>query len=343
MKLNVNNRHEFVMELRRQSDLAGVPLYSESVTADVADLVDECYVAAVLNEKLPAEPDEVTVNIKPVWLQEPLVGKVEVELTAGLNGSRVSFTKQFAAGRWVRAAQATALQLREEGTLGESETPYRLLMALPHQEAKPLKLPPLQPPPIETQSLEEFGVRKIGTGSLVPDRPVLVNQRLAADAIRRCEEAGTTETGGAVLGKILRLPEPLPGTQTRIVTILSATVQDPRHEGAPLSFYFSPEALDEAARIGDLRGMGETVQTVFHTHGWSESCAQCNKSSNCPLAECNPSLQDYQLLESLFSSKSTLMPIAGRKMGEHSEHPILQIHAWRGGEMLPVRWQEYCD
>jgi hypothetical protein len=343
MKLNVNNRHEFVMELRRRSDLTGMPLHSESVTADVADLVDECYVTAVLNEKLPPEPDEVTVNIKPVWLQEPLVSKVQVELMAGLNGSHATFTQQFAAGRWVRSAQAAALQLREEGTLGEGEAPYRLLTALPHQEPTPLRVPPLQPPPIHTQSLEEFGVRKLGTGSLVPDRPVLVNQRLAEDAVRRCEEAGATETGGAVLGKILRLPERLPGTQTRIVTVLSATVQDPRHEGAPLSFYFSPEALDEAARIGDLRGTGETVQTVFHTHGWSKSCARCNESTNCPLAECNPSLQDYQLLESLFCSKSTLMPIAGRKMGEHIEHPIFQVHAWRGGEMLPIRWQEYCD
>ncbi|MBC8875237.1 MAG: hypothetical protein H8E44_37925 [Planctomycetes bacterium] len=343
MKLNINNRHQFVMELRRQSDLTGMPLYSESVTADMADLVEESYIAGVLNEKLPAEPDEMTVEVKPVWLKEPLVDKVEVELVAGLNGNRVTYTKKFAAGRWVRSGQAAALGLREEGTLADDEAAYRLLMAVPQKEAAPLEVPPLQPPPICEQTLEDFGVRSLGAGSLVPDRPLLVNQRLAADAVARCEEAGTTETGGAVLGKIVRLPEPLPGTQTRIITILSATVQDPRHEGAPLSFYFSPEALDEAARIGDLRGMGETVQTVFHTHGWSKTCADCNKNSKCPLAECNPSLQDYQLLESLFSSKATLMPIAGRKMGEHSKHPILQVHAWRGGEMLPIRWQEYCD
>ena len=61
------------------------------------------------------------------------------------------------------------------------------------------------------------------------------------------------------------------------------------------------------------------------------------------MAEANPSLQDYQLLESLFPSKSTLMPIAGRKLGEPGRRPVLQIHAWRGGQMQPIPWQEYTD
>ena len=166
---------------------------------------------------------------------------------------------------------------------------------------------------------------------------------MSTDAVRRCEEADATETGGSVLGTILRLEKPLPGTVTRIVTVLSATVEDPRHVGAPLSFSFSPAGLAEAARFGQLRGFGETVQTVFHTHGWSGACGNCNQNANCPLAEGNPSLQNYQPLESLFSSKATLMSIAGRKLGEPSRRPVLQIHAWRGGEMRPIRWQEYSD
>ncbi|NUQ66056.1 MAG: hypothetical protein HUU20_26645, partial [Pirellulales bacterium] len=106
---------------------------------------------------------------------------------------------------------------------------------------------------------------------------------------------------------------------------------------------FSPEALADAAQIGDLRGLGELVLTVFHTHGWSPNCRNCNKNADCPLPECSPSLQDYQLASTLFPSKATLLPIVGRKLGAQGEHPVFRLHAWRGGEMRAIRWQAYQD
>jgi hypothetical protein len=163
---------------------------------------------------------------------------------------------------------------------------------------------------------------------------------LFADAVRRCEEAGSEETGGAVLGKLVRLPQPLPGTDTRIVTILASLVEDPRHVGTATGFHFSPEALAEAARIGDIRGLGESVLTVFHSHGWTPDCRNCDPSAGCSLPECSPSLRDYEML-SLFPSKGTLMPIAGRKPGVQGERPVLCIHAWRGGQLQAIPWQQY--
>ena len=46
---------------------------------------------------------------------------------------------------------------------------------------------------------------------------------------------------------------------------------------------------------------------------------------------------------SLFPSKATLMPIAGRQPGPQTEHPVLQIHAWRGGQLEAIGWLEYGD
>jgi hypothetical protein len=175
-----------------------------------------------------------------------------------------------------------------------------------------------------------------------PDRPVLVSARLAADAVRRCEEAGNDEAGGAVLGKLIRLPQPLPGTKTRIVTVLTSLVEDSRHQGKASEFRFSPAGLAEAARIGDLRGLGESVLTVFHSHGWSPDCRNCDPKARCALAEASPSLQDYEML-SLFPSKGTLMPIAGRYPGVQGERPVLRIHAWRGGQLQAIGWQQYAD
>ena len=49
------------------------------------------------------------------------------------------------------------------------------------------------------------------------------------------------------------------------------------------------------------------------------------------------------LLESLFPSKATLMPIAGRKLGAPGRRPVLEIHAWRDGRMVAIPWRTYRD
>lgn len=344
MNIVVGCQYEFIHELRYGAELDSMPLYSETVMDDVADLIEETYVRGVLSEILPLEIDTLQVDVQPIWQHEPVAAGIRISLAAFRNGSALTAVSQdFARGRWVRTANAVAIRKHEQGELAEGQAVHRVLLGMKRRNPPAVQLPPLAPPSFADQSLEACGVRALGAGCLVADRPVLVNQRLAADAIRCCEQAGTTETGGAVLGKIVRLRDPLPQTTTRFATLLSMVVEDPRHVGAPLSFTFSLEGLAEAATFGALRGFGETVQTAFHTHGWNGRCGNCNQDPRCPLAECHPSLQDYQLLESMFSSKSTLLPIAGRKLGAPGRRPVLQIHAWRGGEMQPISWLEYYD
>ena len=342
MRIDVENQYDFFLQLYSQPDAAGGLLSSDNVTADLGELIDETFTAAVLAEKFPAEPGTIRVSVRPIYLQEPAVAQVQIELVAGSNGKAGSYSQQYVAGRWVRSAQLKVLELRAEGTLAQNQMAYRLLVAMKGSAGGSLTPPLLQPPPIDDVALDACGVRGLGEGSLDPDRPVLVNARLAADAVRRCEEAGSEETGGAVLGKIIRLPQPLPGTETRILTILSSLIEDYRHMGMATVFSFSPEGLAEAARICDIRGLGESVLTVFHTHGWSPQCSNCNSNAGCSLAECSPSLQDYEML-SLFPSKGTLMPIAGRKPGVQGEHPVLKIHAWRGGQLQAIDWRQYHD
>jgi hypothetical protein len=342
MNIEVENQHSYVHQLFSQPDAVGVPLSSEDVTADLGELIDETFTAGVLAEQFPAEPGTIRVNVRPLYLREPAIRQVEIELVAENTGQPRSYCQQYAAGPWIRSAQQKVLELREAGTLAQDQMAYRLLVTLERTSRESLPPPLLQPPPIEETTLEACGVRGLGEGSLVPDRPVLINARLAVDAIRRCEEAGLQETGGAVLGRIVRLPQPLPGTETRIVTILSSLVEDHRHVGTATAFSFSPQGLAEAAQICDVRGLGESVLTVFHTHGWSAGCRNCDSGERCSLAVASPSLLDYEML-SLFPSKGTLMPIAGRKPGVQGEHPVLQLHAWRGGQLQAIDWQQYHD
>lgn len=339
MEILVENHYRFVSELRSKPDLSGTLLASEDVTDNVAELIDEACTNGVLSEALPAELDGTRAMVRPVCKASPVVDQVDIDLFTSGNSRAITFS--FHSGRWVRSSQRKVLQLREEGSVGQEQPVYQMLLALQRNGSVPITLPPFQPPLIASTTLEDCGVRTLADGEFTPDRPLLINARLAQEAIQRCIDAGLQEAGAAVVGRCVRLPQPLPGTSTSVVTILSALMFDPRHAGTALRFDFHPAALVEAQGFCDLRGLGESVVTVFHTHGWG--CGECNQKADCALPEGVPSLQDYQLLETLFPGKNTLMPIAGRKFAAEDRQPVLQVHAWRTGQMRPIRWRKYQD
>jgi hypothetical protein len=343
MELSIDCPWQFASELHREPGARGIPLSSEDATGHVLELMDEAFVGGILADALPQRPERLHVQVEPMFSRESIVDRIEMRLDARCNGSAAEYRARLSGGRWSRTWYQRLLQLREEGTLAKDESAYQALTALPAKgpQAEP---PLIQAPPIIDGTLEQFGVVDLGTGELVPDRPILINQRLETDSVAACLAGGGRETGAAALGVLLRLPEPLPGTSTRIVTLLTTCIEDRRHSGQVNEWSISPDALAESAQIADLRGFGETVITVIHSHGWSSECGKCNENANCPLAECtHVSLMDYQVLETLFPGRATVMPIVGRKLGAEGQQPVLAIHAWRGGEMRPLRFQRYLD
>lgn len=318
------------------------PIHREAAQRDVADLVEEAFTDAVLSEKLPLDVDAVDVEVLPVFDRPPRADGVEVRLSGP--GGAGPIRRTFQTGRWMRRAQETSLRLEAEGVLTEGTVTYVRLIAEPAPSETGLPMPYLQAPPITEQSMEELGVVQLADGFLCPDRPVLVSERMLEDVLRQAEDAGPRETGGGALGKIVRLARPLPGAATRIVTVLTAAVADVRHVGRVASVTFDPGALHQAAQIAGLRGRGEACLTVFHSHGWNASCGRCNQNASCPIPSASfVSLDDYQVLETLFPSKATLMPIAGRKLGAPGDRPVLEVHAWRGGRMSSIPWRAYRD
>ena len=317
MQIKIQNSFQFASELRRKPDVNDRPISSVDVTGDVAALIDEAFTHGVLADCLPEQPEQLRVRIEPHFSEAPRVERIDVHLTAGENGTAAEFTQSFRAGPWSRSDQRRMLQLREEGTLGENESAYRMLLALPSDHAA-IELPDLQPPAIIDGTLEEFGFRELGPGELIPDRPLLVNQRLVEDSLEACLAKGSQETGGGAIGLNVRLKEPLPHTTTRIVQILTAYLEDRRHSGKVNEWKISNEALAEAAEVCALRGMGERVMTVVHTHGWSTECGNCNTNANCPLAECTlVSLLDYQVSRHC-SPPGTVMPILAASSAEEN-------------------------
>jgi hypothetical protein len=342
MNVAADCSHELFMEIGTQPSVGSPPLHRESIQPDLADLAEEAFVGAVLSDKVPGDAD-LHIEIAPLWREEPVVDAIEVRLTSPSDGAHIH-SQRFHSGRWVRRAQRISSRLREDAVLALEESAWVHVLGERNGARAELALPRLQAPQITDQSLGDLGVRHAGEGELCPDRPVLVNERMLEEILRHTEQAGASEIGGATLGKMVRLREPLHGTTTRVVTVLTASLTDARHVGELSRFTFDPEALQEAAQIAALRGMGETVLTAFHSHGWGRDCRRCNQSDTCALPEAtHVSSADYQVLESLFPSKATLMPIAGRKLGAEGDRPILEVHAWRGGRMMPIRWRTYRD
>jgi hypothetical protein len=320
------------------------PLHREAMESDLVDLVDEAFVQAVLADEVPPEAREsLEVFVAPVWDEEPVAGEIEVSMTwPGRQDPPVR--RSFRSGRWTRRAQARAWELAADGSLGEgARTSVRIVAEGPRRRDS-LPLRGFHAPVIATRTLEDLGVREVGGEPLCARRPVLVNRRMLEDIVSETEAAGATETGGGVLGTIVRLDEPIAGAATRVVTVLTTAVSDPRHTGEVARVTFDPGALAYAAHIAGLRGSGERVLTAYHSHGWGSGCGRCNRSAECAIPSASyVSLDDYRVLESLFPSKSTVLPIAGRKLGAPGDRPVLEIHAWMGGRMEPISWRTYDD
>ena len=334
---------EFFAELATDHSVGAQALHRESVQADLFELIDEAYVTGILSDVLSLDPGELAIEVVPLWREEPCARGVEIKITQRGPEAR-TYTQRFETGPWMRRATVTADRLRTEGSVPLDATVYVHFLAERNGTCPELSLPQLQAPTVTEQSLEELEVRELGDGELCPDRPILVNERMVEEILVHTEQAGPHETGGGTLGKMVRLGEPLPGARSRIVTVLTASLPDSRHLGEPARFTFDPGALQEAAQIADARGLGEVILTAFHSHGWGTDCGRCNESADCALPQATlVSLDDYRVMESLFPSKATLMPIAGRKLGAPGKRPVLEIHAWRGGRMTPVPWRLYRD
>ncbi len=336
---------DFFAELTLSPERIEPAVHRTSIEDDLADLVDDALVGALLADEVSISPalDDVRIEIAPVWIEPPIAQGIEVSIiTPGHGGA--CHRHAFQSGRWLRRAKAKATELVAGGTIGEHENVYVRLVAEGRRQEAALRLGAGEPPDIVDQSLDELGVRELGAEPLCADRPVLVNSRMVEQILRETEAAGPTEVGGGVIGKIIRLEQPLPGTTTRVVTVLTAAVSDPRHAGTVARVTFDPDALANAAQVAALRARGERVLTAYHSHGWGTECGRCNHNHDCLIPSASyVSPDDYRVLESLFASKATVMPIAGRKLGAEVDRPVLEVHAWRAGRMEPIAWRAYQD
>jgi hypothetical protein len=336
MDVHIHSHHELTLELRASTDLSVPPLFAEDVTDALADNAREAFLTGVTIGAIPRDVrGPMHVTLTPIGSREPFVERLRIDV--GTATDRAAYTYELTREAWMRRAGERTCLLRRQGQLGEHETCHACLVAVPatlrHGTLRP---PLLEVPPAVEKPLAAFGVFSYGSGRLDPDRPILVNRQLEDDIIARTQAAGKNETGGAVVGQLVWLPEPLPHTRAHIVTLLTMQVPDQRHEGSSDELRISTDALAEAARIAQLRG--ERVLTVWHSHGWCPST--CPSRASCLVSPSETSPQDYEVARELFPSKTTVMPICGFDRSE-PDVPVLYVHGWCRGVLSPIAYLRY--
>lgn len=327
--------HEFHLELRRGSR-GGDVLARRSASEDVTDLVDEACTAAAMADELDLAAGPLRAVVEVGFGEGEQVRTLDITVTDARGGRH---QRRVTDGRWTR--RAAALVEAREVEVADGTQVYAVLTAVAGAGPRP---PRLQPLLVTDGTLADFGVRDVVAGPLHPSRPVLVCERVSEEILAHTERAGAREVGGCMLGALVRLGEPLPGARTRIVTLLSACLADERHVGAAASLQFDPQAMAEAVEMAALRGLGERPLTVFHSHGWGTDCGNCNQKDTCALPSCeHVSLDDYQVVEAMFPCKTTVFPIAGRRLGAAGRRPVLAMHAWQGGRLAPIPFSLFRD
>jgi len=338
--------YDLILKLHAGGATSDPVLRQQSVGPDLVGLADEGFLDGFLSGRLPAEYDDVRATVAPCLAGAAETAHrgvdLEVALAVAAAGAQYTHTYRCTTERWGRTAQYWQLALAQQGQLADDAATVWSLVLQRRRAAAGWPLPPLCTPRVISSSLEAQGIRLLSTCTPDPDRPVLFERRIVLEILQQTIDAGCNEAGGALLGQLLRLPAPLPGTNTPLVTVFTAAVADQRHKGTPGALRFDPQALVDSSLECQRRGKGEAVLTAWHSHGWSSDCRHCTKP-DCPLPHVGQvSLDDYRVLESLFPSKATLMPIAGRLPGAESSLPALLVYRWQGGVMRPLVW-DLCE
>jgi hypothetical protein len=346
MQALIESHHEFELELRLEADPLAAPIRASF--ADGLDaLLEEAWVRALLGDRLESDAASFTARVEPLWSEPPFVRGLGVALVDA-HGVETAF--EFDAQAWTRTATALARRPSSRAATPESEIDaasdgrarWRArLVAERRAKHERRRHSGWLAPAIEPGTLDELGVRDFASADFEPDRPVLIAAHVHDEIVELTERAGEREIGGVLLGKCVRLAEPLRGATTRVATVFTAALVDQRSRGESGRFDFAPEALLEAALVADARGRGEAPLSVFHSHGWG--CGDCNQVP-CRIPRCDViSADDYVVVESLLAGKAALFPVAGRKPGASGRRPVLVVHAWSGGVMRPIRWAVYRE
>jgi hypothetical protein len=233
-----------------------------------------------------APADLVDGAITPRWdlrRGAPYVSALEVELA--IPGP--PWTCELPITCFRETAHARASALIEDGRLAEGETYRYVPVAFEQAEPEPEthsgpsveELPPHLPVREVALAARLAETRPAGT-THAGDLPVIVPVELLEEISVLTREAGENETGGILLGQLLR-----DSGSPELAVEITAQIPARAAEGSRSRLRFTAETWDDVSRAIALRRGDETWLGTWHSHparAWCKDCAP-ERRATCPM------------------------------------------------------------
>jgi proteasome lid subunit RPN8/RPN11 len=272
-------------------------------------------------------------TVQPLWhptLGEPYMNGFRLSLqTGGAGEVAIDFTKAY----FRQLAKGAAALLMKKGVLKKGERFKYLLAAFPRPRKQPEAakltftmeevMPDLR---LREAMLAEFAQESATQGSFdSDDMPVFVPQRILEEAKGLSKAAGAKETGGILIGHLLRdasVPE----------IFAEVTAQIPaRHTEAELTrLTFTPATWTDVRAALDLRRRDEMMLGWWHSHPVREWCKGCSIESqrSCSMAGDFFSAHDRALHRTIFPRAYSVALVVNDLAGDEA---TFSLFGWRRG------------
>lgn len=256
---------EYVLELWHKSPgevLGRVPIKIDWVPVREALIMD------LLRRGVIDQPTALpSISVKPVWDEHigppAIIGFRATLAAAGTEASRIFTTTYFKA----QAQQASRLFV-ERGGLKQGETFEYCVLAIPRRPAAQTsprfsltqkEIPLL----IKPAKIERLMAGALLFGTQKPqDFPVFFHWRVLEQASLQTRKAGSSETGGVLVGHVCRDAE-LPELFLEITELIPASAK-----GELTRLSFTPDTWTDVQAAIDRRNRGEIWLGWFHSHSF---------------------------------------------------------------------------
>ena len=248
------------------------------------------------------------------------------------------FDHLFAGSYFKSAALAGSAALVKKGVLKEAD-PFHYLIAAREKAAAPAAPARIavhhvaKAVPFQEGRLGDLTDRSVAFGELLEvDAPVYIPQEVIEQANRLTERARDKETGGILVGHLVRDPG-IP----EIGIVVTAQIPARHAQGKSTELTFTPNTWASVRDTLALRDHGEIMVGWWHSHPgkyWQQTtCAKCppERRRVCPIARNFFSAHDENLHETIFPKAYNVALVI-----TNTEEGLRQaLYGWREGIVQP--------
>ena len=274
-------------------------------------------------------PGSSSAAITPLWQKdrgEPVVSGI----SARCCDSRLMLNSECLAP----AVSAKLKELAHSKLLDENSVTHYEILALRREvpshpddgiEAEVIdSAPPLEPGDIA--ELTASASLRDAEQAAEEDPPVIIPQRVISQMEKLTLDAGELETGGVLIGRLLRDAE-----AGRIAVQITALIPARETRATSANLTFTPETWSAVDAAISLRGSDEIVLGWAHSHpvfAWKDLCAKCppEERAVCSLRKPFLSQEDLVLHRAVFYRAFMIALLASRDTAIETA-----LFGWRGG------------